>query len=160
VALARLPRPRATFVLGVDRPLYLSVHSAVARLAPADGAVIHVMRYRPPGDTMEPRAIEREPEELLDLAPPGWRDVGGGRRFPPLVGGGRGLRRRRRGRRGGTTGACDPGGRGRLRRGRLGRPRGAPRRREPRERTPGGDARARVGARRRRRCRMNLEEHR
>src|SRR5262249_34396930 len=34
VALASLPRPKATFALGIDAPLYLSVHSASARLAP------------------------------------------------------------------------------------------------------------------------------
>ena len=44
-ALARLPQPRATFALGIDRPLYLSVHSAVAALAPAGGAMIHVAKY-------------------------------------------------------------------------------------------------------------------
>ncbi|HSE98125.1 MAG TPA: NAD(P)/FAD-dependent oxidoreductase, partial [Blastocatellia bacterium] len=32
LALGHLPEPRATFALGIDRPLYLSVHSAAARL--------------------------------------------------------------------------------------------------------------------------------
>src|SRR5262245_21796372 len=34
LALSRLPEPRARFALGIDRPLYFSVHSAVAKLAP------------------------------------------------------------------------------------------------------------------------------
>src|SRR5262249_56048606 len=34
VALKSLPRPRATFALGVDEPVYFSVHSATAPLAP------------------------------------------------------------------------------------------------------------------------------
>src|SRR5262249_34792003 len=34
LALSKLPQPRATFALGIDRPLYLSVHSAAATLRP------------------------------------------------------------------------------------------------------------------------------
>jgi phytoene dehydrogenase-like protein len=59
-------------VLGIDRPLYLSVHSSVAKLAPEGKAVIHVMKYLAPGDD-DPVADRRELEELLDLAQPGWR---------------------------------------------------------------------------------------
>ncbi len=40
IALASLPRPDRLFVLGLDTPLYLSVHSATARLAPGDGATV------------------------------------------------------------------------------------------------------------------------
>src|SRR6185369_2065727 len=45
VALRALPRPHATFALGIDEPLYASVHSAWARLAPDGGALVHVLRY-------------------------------------------------------------------------------------------------------------------
>ncbi|MFN8640873.1 MAG: sigma-70 family RNA polymerase sigma factor [Candidatus Binatia bacterium] len=45
VCLTRLPRLRATFALGIDQPLYLSVHSAAARLAPEGAAMIHVLKY-------------------------------------------------------------------------------------------------------------------
>jgi phytoene dehydrogenase-like protein len=82
VGLARLPRPRATFALGVDRPLYLSVHSAAARLAPEGAAMIHVLKYLSAGDG-DPRADERELEGLLDLIQPGWREVVVERRFLP-----------------------------------------------------------------------------
>lgn len=85
VALGRLPRATATFALGIDRPLYLSVHSAAAKLAPGPGAVIHVMQYLPPGDATPARAIERELEGLLDLVQPGWRDVLVARRFLPSL---------------------------------------------------------------------------
>jgi phytoene dehydrogenase-like protein len=81
VGLARLPRPKATFALGIDRPLYLSVHSAVARLAPDGAAMIHVMKYNA-GDG-DPRADERELEGLLDLVQPGWREVTVERRYLP-----------------------------------------------------------------------------
>jgi phytoene dehydrogenase-like protein len=85
VALSRLPRPRSTFALGIDRPLYLSVHSAVARLAPDGGALIQVARYLPPGETRDPRDDERELEGLLDLVQPGWRDVVVARRLLPRL---------------------------------------------------------------------------
>lgn len=43
LGLARIPAHR--FVLGVDEPLYLSMHCPPADLAPPGGAVVHVMRY-------------------------------------------------------------------------------------------------------------------
>ena len=61
LALARLPQPRATFALGIDRPLYLSVHSAYATLGPRDNAVIHVAKYLGRAAS-DPRADERELE--------------------------------------------------------------------------------------------------
>src|SRR5262249_4558796 len=82
VALTRLPRPRATFALGIDRPLYLSVHSAVAELGPADHAVIHLGKYLGSADS-DAKQDERELEGLLDLVQPGWRDVVAQRRFLP-----------------------------------------------------------------------------
>jgi phytoene dehydrogenase-like protein len=82
VALSHLPRPHATFALGTDQPLYASVHSAVARLAPAGGALIHVMRYGTLG-VRSPAAVEAQLEELLDALQPGWRAHVAHRRFVP-----------------------------------------------------------------------------
>jgi len=82
VALERLPVPTATFGLGFEQPTYLSVHSVTARLAPAGGALIHVMKYlsaEPADDT----ANERELESVLDLLQPGWRAVLRDRRWLP-----------------------------------------------------------------------------
>jgi len=73
VALRYLPRPRALYAFGVDRPLYLSVHSASARLAPEGGALIHVAKYLSPDDEHETGEIAGELEALLDLVQPGWR---------------------------------------------------------------------------------------
>jgi phytoene dehydrogenase-like protein len=83
VALSRLPKERATFALGIDRPLYLSVHSAAARLAPEGCALIQTAKYLPPDDQDSTETIERELEELLDLVQPGWREVIVYRRFLP-----------------------------------------------------------------------------
>jgi phytoene dehydrogenase-like protein len=85
VALEYLPEPRALFALGVDRPLYFSVHSAAAKLAPENGAMIHVAKYLGAGPDGAPRAVERELEETLDIMQPGWRGAVVGRRFLPAM---------------------------------------------------------------------------
>ena len=83
VGLARLPRPRATFALGIDEPLYCSVHSAAAPSSrPRAAAMIHVARYLG-DDTPDPGVDERELEGVLDRLQPGWRDVVVERRFLP-----------------------------------------------------------------------------
>ncbi|MEO8602945.1 MAG: FAD-dependent oxidoreductase [bacterium] len=84
IGLTHLPRPRATFALGIDRPLYLSVHSAVAQLAPAGAAMIHLLKYQPTGEH-DAKADERELEGLLDLIQPGWRAHVVERRFLPRM---------------------------------------------------------------------------
>jgi len=82
VALRVLPRPHATFALGIDEPLYASVHSAVARLGPEGGAVVHVMRYG--GLAGDPAAaVERQLARFLDALQPGWRDHVVRQRFLP-----------------------------------------------------------------------------
>ena len=83
VALSKLPKEKATFALGMDRPLYLSVHSASARLAPDGAALIQTAMYLPPDDQDSAEAVERELESLLDLVQPGWREVTVYRRFLP-----------------------------------------------------------------------------
>ena len=75
VALSSLPDIDTLFALGIDRPLYFSVHSAHAKLAPEGGALIHVAKYL--GTSIEPKPREDQPEleEILDLLQPGWRQV-------------------------------------------------------------------------------------
>lgn len=72
VALRRLPRRDRPFVLGLDAPTYLSVHSEVASLAPEGGAVIHVAKYLRHDDAPH-RADRAELEAMLDRHQPGWR---------------------------------------------------------------------------------------
>jgi phytoene dehydrogenase-like protein len=75
VALSSLPDKDTLFALGVDRPLYFSVHSAYAKLAPEGGALVHVAKYL--GTSIEPKPREDQPEleEFLDLLQLGWRQV-------------------------------------------------------------------------------------
>jgi phytoene dehydrogenase-like protein len=83
IALSSLPVRKATYSIGIDRPLYWSVHTAAAKLAPEKGAVIHAAMYLPHGVTHDFGAIERELEWLTDELQPGWRDVLVHRRFVP-----------------------------------------------------------------------------
>ena len=85
VALEYLPEPRALFALGVDRPLYFSVHSAAAKLAPENGALIHAAKYLGAGPDGEPGAVERGLEETLDIMQPGWRNAVVARQFLPTM---------------------------------------------------------------------------
>ncbi len=82
VGLSETPRPDARFVLGIDQPLYLSIHSGVGKLAPVGGTMLHVAKYLG-DDTTGAEDVERELEGLLDLAQPGWRDVLVEHRFLP-----------------------------------------------------------------------------
>jgi phytoene dehydrogenase-like protein len=72
LALRPLPAPRYPNVLGLDEPVYLTVQSDVARMAPPDGAAIHVARYLSPGE--EDGDHRASLEHTLDVAQPGWRD--------------------------------------------------------------------------------------
>ncbi len=75
VALRSLPQKDVLFALGIDSPLYYSVHSASAKLAPENGALIHVAKYLGTAIEPKPKEDEQELEDLLDLLQPGWRQV-------------------------------------------------------------------------------------
>lgn len=81
VALSALPQPSRRFALGLDRPLYFSVHSAVAALAPEGGAMIHVAEYLVPGR----RADDTELAALLERMQPGSRELIVERSFLPSI---------------------------------------------------------------------------
>jgi len=83
LALARLPVQRSTFALGVDRPLYFSVHSRVARVAPEGAAFVSTMKYLAPGAPPDAAGDLAELEAWLDRLQPGWRDVEVDRRWLP-----------------------------------------------------------------------------
>ncbi len=85
LGLAALPSRRRIVALGIDRPLYLAVHSQAAKLAPAGGAVVHVARYLTPAEEPRSDAVEAELEAYADLIQPGWREVVVERRFLPSM---------------------------------------------------------------------------
>lgn len=73
IALSHRPEGSHDFVLGIDRPLYASVHSATARLTPPGGVLVHFARYLAPDEAPGSDAVE-ELEALADLTLPGWRE--------------------------------------------------------------------------------------
>lgn len=84
VVLDSRPQGMTPLALGLDRPLYLSVHSDAARLAPDGGAVVHVVRYLGAGQRGGPPERE-ELERTLDLAAPDWRGRVVHARYLPAV---------------------------------------------------------------------------
>lgn len=74
VALRRLPQPERKVVFGFDQPLYLSTHSAYARLAPTGGALIHLGKYLDPDVPTDPSVNQEALVTMLDLVQPGWRN--------------------------------------------------------------------------------------
>lgn len=84
VALRGLPNERAVFALGVDEPWCYSADSAIARVAPQRGAVVHLAKYLR-SDARGTSADAEHLEGALDLLQPGWRDLVEYRRFLPNV---------------------------------------------------------------------------
>jgi phytoene dehydrogenase-like protein len=71
LGLSSLPENAANFGLGVDQPLYFSVHSASAKLAPEGSALIQLAKYLTADSAPADRA---ELEQFGDVLAPGWRD--------------------------------------------------------------------------------------
>lgn len=84
LGLRRLPDPRRLFAVGIDQPLYFSVHSASARLAPESGALVHVAKYLG-SQPQDAKLVEAELEAFCDLLQPGWRAEVAERRYLPSM---------------------------------------------------------------------------
>lgn len=82
LGLRKLPMPNAEFAFGLDAPLYMSVHTRVAKLGPKGAAVVHVAKYLAPDDT-DAKAHEQQLEACMDLVQPGWRGEVVQRRYLP-----------------------------------------------------------------------------
>ena len=82
LALSQLPQPSRKAAFGMDEPLYASVHSSVAKLAPEGAALIHLARY---GGLQgrEAGQVRSQLENLLDQLQPGWRNYVVKTRFLP-----------------------------------------------------------------------------
>ena len=73
LGLSSLPAKSSLFALGLDQPIYFSVHSHWAKIAPEGQAVAHIGKYL--GSQPAHAAADRaELEAFADLAMPGWRD--------------------------------------------------------------------------------------
>lgn len=84
LALKRQPDPYRNFALGLDEPLYLSVHSHWATLAPENGAMIYAAKYLSPGED-DATGTRAQLESLTDILQPGWRDEVVEQRYLPSI---------------------------------------------------------------------------
>jgi phytoene dehydrogenase-like protein len=84
LCLRRLPDGAPTVAFAIDRPLYYSVHSAVAKLTPKGHALVHIMKYLS-ATTDDSQSVRRELEEYADIVMPGWRESLDKDRFLPNV---------------------------------------------------------------------------
>jgi phytoene dehydrogenase-like protein len=85
VALSRLPDLRYPVVQDLDHPRFLSAQSSYTRVTPEGGALISAFKQLDPLHPTDPKQDERELEELLDKAQPGWRAVLVKRVFLPRI---------------------------------------------------------------------------
>jgi hypothetical protein len=83
IALSTHPNPGIYGAYGLDQPLYLSTHSAFARLSPHGGSLIHAMKYLDSSVQSNPIKVREELENLMDTLQPGWRKFVIKERFLP-----------------------------------------------------------------------------
>jgi phytoene dehydrogenase-like protein len=82
IGIRKLPKGAAHVAFGLDRPLYFSVHSRSARLAPEGAALAHVAKYMD-NIQADPKALREELEEYASLVMPGWQREAEAVRFLP-----------------------------------------------------------------------------
>jgi phytoene dehydrogenase-like protein len=84
LALSGLPNPDVYGIYGLDTPLYLSLHSAFAKLsADGNGILFHVLKYLDSSAKPNPIQDKTELEELLNIVQPGWKKMVIRQRFLP-----------------------------------------------------------------------------
>jgi phytoene dehydrogenase-like protein len=85
VALERLPVPDHPIVQDLDGPRFMSAQSVYSRVAPEGAALIISFKQLDPRYPGDPREDERDLEDLLDVAQPGWRGTLVRRQYLPRI---------------------------------------------------------------------------
>ena len=85
VALECLPVPDRPVVQDLDGPRFMSVQSIYSRVAPQGAALIIAFKQLDPRYPGDPREDERDLEDLLEAAQPGWRGVLVRRQYLPRI---------------------------------------------------------------------------
>lgn len=84
IVLNSLPNPHVYEAYGMDVPVYLSLHSAFAKLSiDGNGVLFHAMKYLDSSVVTNPIKDKLELEDLLDRVQPGWRKLVVKQRFLP-----------------------------------------------------------------------------
>jgi phytoene dehydrogenase-like protein len=85
VALERLPVPDRPVVQDLDGPQFMSAQSVYSRVAPKGAALIIAFKQLDPRYPGDQREDERDLEDLLDAAQPGWRGMLIKRQYLPRI---------------------------------------------------------------------------
>jgi phytoene dehydrogenase-like protein len=85
VALERLPVPDCPVVQDLDGPRFMSAQSVYSRVAPEGSALIIAFKQLDPRYPGDPREDQRDLEDLLEAAQPGWRGVLVRRQYLPRI---------------------------------------------------------------------------
>src|SRR5215211_742232 len=85
VVLGRLPVPDRPIVQDLDGPRFMSAQSVYSRVAPEGAALIIAFKQLDPRHLGDPREDERDLEDLLDAAQPGWRAALVKRQYLPRI---------------------------------------------------------------------------
>ncbi len=85
VALEHLPVPDRPIVQDLDGPRFMSAQSVYSRVGPEGAALIISFKQLDPRHPGDPREDERDLEDLLDAAQPGWRGVLVKRQYLPRI---------------------------------------------------------------------------
>jgi phytoene dehydrogenase-like protein len=85
LGLRSLPQPNRTFSIGIDQPIYFSVHSRWADLAPSGKVLVQVAKYIPWGEETNSARDRDELARFLDVVQPGWWRLVEHERFMPRL---------------------------------------------------------------------------
>jgi phytoene dehydrogenase-like protein len=85
VALSRLPSPDIPVVQDLGGPRFMTAQSLYSRVAPEGAALVYTFKQFDPRRPGDPREDERDLEDLLDVAQPGWRDFLIDRQYLPRI---------------------------------------------------------------------------
>lgn len=83
ITVKKLPQPKRTFALHMDRPLYYSNHSKAARLNADGHQVVHLLKYQMDAESIDAQKDRRELESWMSMLQPGWRNEIVAERFIP-----------------------------------------------------------------------------
>jgi phytoene dehydrogenase-like protein len=85
LALERLPAPAHPVGFDLEQPLFMTVQSEFARLAPRGGAVVHAFKQLDPRQPSDPHQDVADLDAFMDRLQPGWRQLVVERRVLPRI---------------------------------------------------------------------------
>ncbi|MFN8575272.1 MAG: FAD-dependent oxidoreductase [Candidatus Sericytochromatia bacterium] len=83
LALEKLPNPNISFILGIDKDIYYSVHSKYAFLSKNNKTIVHLIKYL--SNDNEAKNSLKDFENLMDIVQPDWEKYIIKQRFLPKM---------------------------------------------------------------------------